>query len=238
MINLEEVYPREYGRHTAVDGVQLAIVMSRAIKELLDPKTVVDYGCGPGLWVKAFEDLEVDARGLEGAPGAILEAVCSSNRICLHDLREHFLLGLESKIDLAISLEVAEHIEEEFSGVFIDNILSQNPDYVIFTSSPPGMEGHGHINLKPDSFWNDWFYVKGYDVSTDLTERLKEYHQKGLSGEIYTPEEVGRGVAWFGLKEFCLEENIPEYDIWSTGKIFFPEWFYPNVRVFVKRGRD
>jgi len=234
MINLEEVYPGEYGLHTAVDGVQLALVMSRAIKELLNPKTVVDYGCGPGLWVRAFEDMGIDAHGFEGAPGAVERAVCSPDRIHLQDLREDFP-GFDRKIDLAMSLEVAEHIDEEFSGVFIDNILMCDPDYVVFTSSPPGMEGHGHINLQPDEFWNDWFYVKGYAVDSSLTEKLKEYHQNGFAGEILTPEEVGLGIAWFGLKEACLEEKTPEYDIWSTGKIFFPEWFYPNVRVFTKR---
>jgi hypothetical protein len=232
-VDLNELYPHPYGLHTGCDGVQLALVMSRVLKRIFRPSLVVDYGCGIGIWVKAFELLAVDAYGFEGAVAAVRNAVCNPLKIHLCDLREPVPMILSENV-LAISLEVAEHVEDEFSDIYVDNVLSGDPNFVVFTSSPPGMEGHGHINLQPDEYWDSKFLKRGYIKCDALTSELKVSADSGQRGEILRPDEVGRGIDWFGMKDLC-QNDAPEYDIWKTDKIFFPEWFIPNVRVFERK---
>jgi cyclopropane fatty-acyl-phospholipid synthase-like methyltransferase len=108
--------------------------------------------------------------GLDGSQSAIQEAVIGEIQLC--DLREQFTSC--KKYDLVMSFEVAEHLHEEFSDNFLDNIVSscKKGGVVVFTAAPPGQSGKHHINLKRQEWWIDKFERRDFSFQTIETEEL------------------------------------------------------------------
>ena len=68
---------------------------------------------------------------------------------------------LKEQFDLAISVEVAEHFDEQFSNQFIQNICKSAP-VVIFGAAIPEQGGANHVNEQYQSFWIKKFEENGY----------------------------------------------------------------------------
>jgi len=75
----------------------------------LQPAAVLDVGCGIGTWLSVLSDRGVaDLAGIEGAWLDCKDVVCDPALLQVVDLESGFNLG--RRFDLAISLEVAEHL--------------------------------------------------------------------------------------------------------------------------------
>src|SRR3546814_4949248 len=85
--------------------------------------TVVDFGGAIGNWGVVPNYTCIDY-------GVPREMLLTENYID-HDLRT--LLNLENKYDLAISMEVGEHLDEKYADIFVENI-SKSSDYVLFSA--------------------------------------------------------------------------------------------------------
>lgn len=70
-------------------------------------------------------------------------------------------LCLDRKFDLAISLEVAEHLKESVSKRFIDSLTNLAP-VVLFSATIPYQSGTSHVNEQWPKYWADIFKSKGY----------------------------------------------------------------------------
>jgi|GEM_PF-1838628 len=130
---------------------------------------IIDVGCAIGDYVKWLNENGMKANGIEGSQAAQEFFVTSS--IIVHDLRTPLELGLaQFKYDLAFSLEVAEHIEPEYTHQYIEN-LKELSNTILISAASPGQKGHGHVNCKPRSYWIDMFKehgfvnVKGYEIT-------------------------------------------------------------------------
>ena len=71
-----------------------------------------------------------------------------------YDLRNP--LSLTRKYDIAISVEVAEHIDNKYAKIFIGN-LCRHSDVILFSAALPNQGGTGHINEQPCSYWKQIF---------------------------------------------------------------------------------
>ena len=65
--------------------------------------------------------------------------------------------------DLAISLEVAEHLPESSAENFITS-LCEASDIVLFSAAVKGQGGVGHVNEQFLSYWQKIFSNKGYKM--------------------------------------------------------------------------
>ncbi len=129
--------------------------------QLLEHKTIVDLGCGTGTWLWVATQLgSEEVHGYDGdyVPRNLLmidescfEAANLANRIT--DTK---------KYDLAISMEVGEHLPESAADTFVDNICSQ-ADTILFSAAHPGQGGDDHINEQPQSYWVSKFASRGYE---------------------------------------------------------------------------
>ncbi len=79
------------------------------IKEVFEPESVIDLGCGPGCLMALLSEVGINADGIDGSP--------SSPRIAPECIREKIQVGPITKLpladdsyDLAISREVFEHL--------------------------------------------------------------------------------------------------------------------------------
>jgi SAM-dependent methyltransferase len=130
------------------------------IFEFIRPNSIVDFGCGVGTWLKIAEELGIEeVTGLEGKWLNIKHLVIAKEKFFARDLSSKLLL--EKRYDLAISLEVAEHVEEKFSQTFVENLTNAS-DIILFSAAIPGQRGSGHVNEQWPEYWIAIFKSHNY----------------------------------------------------------------------------
>jgi hypothetical protein len=71
-------------------------------------------------------------------------------------------LDLGRKFDLALSLEVAEHLEPQFANVIVDT-LTRHADAIIFGAALPMQGGTHHVNEQWPNYWIRKFEERGFE---------------------------------------------------------------------------
>ena len=145
--------------------------------DLFSPKTVVDVGCGHGIWLSKCNQLGV--KSLLGIDGTYID----SNQLLI--LSDSFMTmdlnhprRIDRKFDLAISLEVAEHLLPESTDAYLDMLTSLS-EQILFSAAIPGQEGDAHINAHWPSFWIGKFQQRGY-VALDFI-RPRIWHDESVA---------------------------------------------------------
>jgi SAM-dependent methyltransferase len=133
------------------------------VMERFSPSTVVDVGCGEGLWGKAFEDAGCEVLGLDGHSDPVIPA----QSIDLTDVLPTF----DRAFDLAVCLEVAEHLPPERSETFIAELCCLS-DTVVFSAAVPGQGGTGHLNEQWPQYWVALFAANGFACSDELRWKI------------------------------------------------------------------
>jgi SAM-dependent methyltransferase len=148
--------------------LEQSLVAARAYAACLGkvyrPNSVLDVGCGRGAWLKAFGEAGAQRlTGLDGAwnKGAMIEPAISFYAQDLEALSRARWTG--ERYDLAMSLEVAEHLPPDTSAGFVDMLCAAS-DVVIFGAAIPYQSGTRHINLRTQSAWAKEFAVHGYSA--------------------------------------------------------------------------
>ncbi|MEE9428330.1 MAG: class I SAM-dependent methyltransferase [Paracoccaceae bacterium] len=127
------------------------------ITKAYQPKTVVDIGCAFGLLVEALCDRGVDAVGYDLSPYAISNARADMvERLKVHSITDPIPLPNGKKYDLAICIEVLEHLPPEQAEIAIGNLCDAS-DRVIFSSSPDDFDEPTHFNVQPTEKWLELF---------------------------------------------------------------------------------
>lgn len=123
-------------------------------------RSVVDFGAGVGTWLEAARGLGATlAVGVEGAWVERSPLRFTGAEYRYQDLNESVQLG--RRFDLAVSVEVAEHLHPRRGPGFVDDIC-RAADHVLFAAALPRQGGDGHINCRPHSYWVAEFRRNGY----------------------------------------------------------------------------
>lgn len=141
---------------------------------LYEPKSIVDFGCGVGTWLAAAKHFGVERLlGLEG-PWVKGQALADTTvEIRETDLEQ--AVSLTEKFDLAMSLEVAEHLKPERAATFVSDLCKVS-DVVLFSAAAPGDDGDGHQNEQWASYWAEYFVQQGY-VPLDLIRPVIQHNE-------------------------------------------------------------
>lgn len=163
-------YTNDFFSGHADGAFSSAKVIVPIIANYLKPKSVVDIGCGVGNWLKAWNDIASveDYLGVEGPYISRDLLKVPKEKVLLKDLKEP--LQINRRFDLAMSLEVAEHLPTDYSENFV-KILTSLSDYVLFSASIPGQDGTYHINEQIPEYWAKIFASEGY-VAVDCVRDL------------------------------------------------------------------
>lgn len=159
------------------------VVVPRVLDLMGGPCRVVDVGCGEGAWLAEFARLGCDVTGVDGAHVQPERLLIPPERFVARDLACD-RLGL-GPFDLAVSLEVGEHIAEHRADVFVD-LLCEAADTILFSAAFPGQGGVGHVNEQPPSYWAERFVTRGFAVSGGLRwefwddDRVEPYYRSNL----------------------------------------------------------
>ena len=126
-----------------------------------------DFGCGSGAYADYLGAHGIWCIGFDGNPNT----GTFSPRCHVHDLTTP-LKGI-SPVDVAISLEVGEHIPEQHEKQFIDNICDHAERFVILSWFPYKGEGIGHVNERSNAYIQERMAEKGFEFIPIETDELR-----------------------------------------------------------------
>jgi hypothetical protein len=132
-----------------------------AIEEVFHPTSLADIGCGAGYLLEHFMGTTVPFAGVDGSRAAHeAQSQDVSARTLIADLSEPPPEGVWPRVDLAVSIEVAEHIPAEHEAAFLSWFAGAQR--VLFTAALPGQRGTDHVNCQPRDYWIARFEALGF----------------------------------------------------------------------------
>jgi SAM-dependent methyltransferase len=130
------------------------------VVERLRPRSVVDVGCGLGTWLAVFmENGVADVTGVDGDYVYSSRLEIPAERFVAHDLSTP--LSLDRRFDLAVSLEVAEHLPADRAAIFVGSLTALAP-FVLFSAAIPLQGGTNHVNEQWPEYWAALFGHRGF----------------------------------------------------------------------------
>jgi len=152
----------------------------------------------------------------------------------------------DEKFDIAICMEVAEHLKPESSDSLIKTLTSLS-DVVIFSAAVPNQGGDGHINCQPRIFWFEKFSQNNFHIVDSIREKIRDKKNVGqwykfnlidykkanslnITNELFVKlinaESYAASIAW--QKQNIIEKQIYKLNL-SGVKLFL------NLRNFFKK---
>jgi len=152
---------RRFNREKVVALQSAAIVVDQVLA-LIPVKSVIDIGCGPGYWLRTFADRGAQRIvGLDGDYTDRTRLAIDPSCFIARDLNRPLSdLGLE-KFDLAMSLEVGEHLLPERAESLVDDLCAFS-DVVMYGAAIEKQGGDQHINEQWQSWWVSKFAARDY----------------------------------------------------------------------------
>lgn len=156
----QNIYKTNFYKTRNAETEKSAEIVLDELFRFFQPNSMVDFGCGVGTWLKKGKEKGVkEILGIEGDWLDKSHLVIKEDSFQYKNLTTQ--IRLSKRYDLAISLEVAEHIEEKFASLFIEN-LTQASDVILFSAAIPGQRGSGHVNEQWPEYWINKFEANDY----------------------------------------------------------------------------
>ncbi|MGL4348609.1 MAG: methyltransferase domain-containing protein [Chlamydiales bacterium] len=128
-------------------------------------KTIVDFGCGIGDYVKYLRSVDLDCKGYDGNPDTYELTGGIANII---DLSQPF--DLDRCFDWVLCLEVGEHLPQCYESIFIENLDKHNTQGIVLSWAVKGQGGFGHFNEQNNDFIKNIMLNLGYS-NDELSEK-------------------------------------------------------------------
>lgn len=161
------VYNSEFYSHQAAGSLESARIILPKVFDLLSHvevsvRSFVDIGAGAGTWARTASDLGVnDVCAIEGE---WIEPVATFVRKELYRYEDASApISFNRRYDLAVSLEVGEHIGANNAAIFAHNLVKSS-DILLFSAAIPGQGGTDHINEQWPNYWVQILASHGYRV--------------------------------------------------------------------------
>jgi SAM-dependent methyltransferase len=140
-----------------------ARVVVPLLRSLVGFSSVVDVGCGIGAWLSVFAETGTgDFLGLDGPWVKPEDLLIPRERFVSADLaRAEPPAAAGRRFDLALSVEVAEHLPEGSADRFVAMLTGLAP-VVAFSAAIPGQGGTDHVNEQWPDYWAAKFAARGY----------------------------------------------------------------------------
>lgn len=166
---LSNIYSAQFFDDQRGGSLRSAAIILPYLMQIFEPKSLLDVGCGQGTWLKNAMSLGMhDCFGVDGAwARPVLSVPQEVFGAC--DLSAPFDFG--RTFDLAISMEVGEHLAAECADTYVGSI-TRHADAIVFSAAAPFQGGVHHVNEQWPSYWAKKFAQRGYRCFDFLRWRL------------------------------------------------------------------
>jgi hypothetical protein len=170
--NIGEIYNAGFYGAVSKRAISAQKVISMIANIFPSTESVVDIGCGNGVWLKTWQDVQaknkkdgfyknIEVLGLDGNTLDDDKLFVPRQFIKSVDITKIKFEDINRKFDIAESIEFAEHVDEEYSDNIVD-LLTSLSDIVLFSAAIPYQAGTHHVNCQPPYFWSEKFNRRGF----------------------------------------------------------------------------
>lgn len=150
------------------------LAFGEVVWALFRPASVIEFGCGPGYTLHALQQRGAACTGydISEASLAFVEEISPDLARNIHrrDFDRERYDGPEH--EMAISIEVLEHLQPETAPHVVGDICRAAPTALI-TACPPVGRNFLHLNEQPFSYWVELFEEHGHRLDRKTTEAVK-----------------------------------------------------------------
>jgi SAM-dependent methyltransferase len=196
--------------------------------EKLKPRSVVDVGCGIGTFLSVFQSSGVeDVLGLDGQWVDRRKLMIGTEYFQVADLEKPIRLG--RAFDLAVCLEVAEHLAPASADILIDSLTGLSKK-IVFSAATRKQGGQNHINEQEFSYWKMKFEDRGYKVIDCLRpyfwnmEKVQWWYKQNMFLIVHESIEI---------KPFQFDNHFSENNL-----LIHPDLYYERMREYEKQADD
>ena len=136
-----------------------ASIILPILRKYIQPKTVIDIGCGVGTWLAAWKNLGAEVHGIDGDYVDRSQLFIPEENFHPANLENRITTNI--RFDLAETLEVAEHLSPSRADSFVED-LTKLSDVILFSAAIPAQGGTNHVNEQWQSYWAEKFLRLGY----------------------------------------------------------------------------
>jgi hypothetical protein len=157
-----KLYSSSFYRKQRTGSLSSAEIVLSHVFDLIQPNSILDFGCGVGTWLAAARKL--GAQRVIGYEGDwVRPHMLVDDSILLRNIDLESNQSVDERVDLAICLEVAEHLTEK-AGLRLVQSLCECSDVVLFGAAIPGQGGRHHINEQWQSYWIAAFAANSFEA--------------------------------------------------------------------------
>ncbi|WP_060937670.1 methyltransferase domain-containing protein [Mycolicibacterium chlorophenolicum] len=168
--NKDVFYDQKFYEGQRANSSASAHLVIPLVKDIVDPRSVLDVGCGVGTWINAWLQAGVeDALGVDGDYVDRNLLQCPADKFVSHDLNAP--LSLARRFDLVTCLEVAEHLPDYSAPTLVKSLI-QHGDVVMFSAAVPNQGGTHHVNEQWPSYWVALFDTHGFNPYDLIRPRI------------------------------------------------------------------
>jgi 2-polyprenyl-3-methyl-5-hydroxy-6-metoxy-1,4-benzoquinol methylase len=144
-------------------------------------ETILDVGCGPGIYVEAMRRRKLLAYGVDNDPRTPVGLGFWELDVVMEGLTAAAtgVTPAPGVFQVVLSLEVGEHIPETDAGAYVDYLVGVKPNAIYFSAARPGQGGDGHVNLQIKAYWLRLFCERGYYFHPEATEAFLAFLRQG-----------------------------------------------------------
>jgi len=159
-MNQPEQYTPEWFGKQKGGALASAEIILPIVFDLVAPQSVVDVGCGVGMWLSYCLAHGVhDVLGIDGNYVKAEQLHIPEENFKTLDISKPF--HIDKKADLVICLEVGEHLPESSAHDFVVSLTNIAP-VILFSAAIPYQPGTHHINMQWPEYWAALFKKQGY----------------------------------------------------------------------------
>ncbi|WIH87730.1 methyltransferase domain-containing protein [Brachyspira pilosicoli] len=220
---LQNIYDQKFYTAGSNYNYRSAKLILPILFKYYKPESVIDIGCGIGSWLRAM--LEFYISNIHGVDCNKVDEeylLVPRKYIEIDNLESHINYS-NKKYDLAISVEVAEHLDNSSSENFI-KMLTSYSNVILFSAGIPYQSGVNHINCQSPDFWYKIFNSLGYvcfdfrhelmnmweNVTPPYAQNLLLYVHKDMAYKFQAFELTNRPLFYY--HPHYVNDIIIEYD--------------------------